>query len=162
MSIKQGDDMAAVAGDVEERLKMAAYLARVPKSRRSEVVGGKIASLEDALIPVDALGMRWAAWGREKGSTLHPLEAMRMLHDGAVLGGGPTTMPEDIKAWDAVIESDLLEWAHAELLKTWYTRAVPVHVLADRLRISKPTLYKNFGIALACMRTALRTRGMRL
>jgi hypothetical protein len=120
-------------------------------------------ALEDKLIPVDALGIRWAAWGRDGKQPLHPLEAMRMLHDGAVLGGGPTGMPSDVRAWDECLESDLLEQEHAALLKTWYMRGgTPVQVLADRMRMSRPTLYKIRSIALFSMLTALKSKGIRL
>lgn len=120
--------------------------------------------LDDRLIQVDALGKKWASWGRERGQyRMHPLEALRLLRgEGAVLGGGPTGMPEDVKTWDICIEGDLLEIDHRALLKNWYTGGTPATVVAGRLGISRPTLYKNWNIALFSMRTALKAHGLKL
>lgn len=121
--------------------------------------------LDDDLIQVDALGKRWAGWGNDKGSPLHPLEAMRLLHDGAVLGGGPTGMPSDVKAWDICLEEAKADKAEekAALLRIWYSRqGVSTQALADKLRVSRRSLYENWKQGLWYMKGALKVHGVKL
>lgn len=131
---------------------------------RMHIASRRIAGLDDRLIPVDALGRRWASWGRAARSTLHPLDAIRLMHDGAVLGGGPKGMPDDVRLWDECLESDHLASEHAALLIAWYSRgtSTPTRVIADRVGISRATIYRHWHKALEAMRESLNKRGLRI
>ncbi len=117
-------------------------------------------TLHERLVPVDELGKRWARWGEDRPS-LHPLEAMRLLHDGAVLGGGSKLMPDDIRAFDEVLCAAPEE--KNALLKLWYMkRHLTSAQIADRLRISRSSLYIYRNDALWYMLGALNTKGVKL
>lgn len=120
------------------------------------------AKLEDDLIPVDAVGRRWNAWGRER-YPLHPLEAIELLHDGAVLGGGPQDMPDDVRAWDELLADEAVPVKQRTLLRVWYSNlGTPTAVIAQRVNISRSVLYERWKQSLWFMKAALRARGLKL
>lgn len=120
-------------------------------------------NLDDEIIPVDALGKRWSKWGEER-PPLHPLEKMRLLHDGAVLGGDRKLIPDDINAWDECLWDGSLSEEKALLLRVWYTKKphIKADLIAARLKMSRQTLYREWNKALYNMKGALRAKGVRL
>lgn len=118
-------------------------------------------SLPDDLIPVDSLLVRW---GRStqvvEGGGMHPLERMRLMHDGAVLGGGGGS--DD---WLYVIDAEV---SHApgdvrSLVVVWYCHArLPLGVKMQRLGYSKTTIYVKRNESLRYMQGALRGKLSRM
>lgn len=114
--------------------------------------------LPDDLQPTNSLAERWARADREK-RPLHPLEAMRLMHDGAVLGGSEQ-WGEDIELFDRVVcEAPRFEKA---FIGTWYCRPSPVQLKADHLGISRTTIYVRWREVLQYCRGQLHARGLKI
>src|SRR5690606_29003334 len=93
-------------------------------------------SLDPALVATDKLLRMWGT-GADAiggGGSLHPLEKIRLLRDGAVFGRGPIPPPKEIEVCDHVIASSPEDTQ--AFLKVWYRDPfTPVIVKADRLGI---------------------------
>ena len=114
-------------------------------------------SLDPALESIDRLATRWAAGERQNGS-LHPLEAIRLLHDGAVLGGGAIPTPEDIMKFDeCYMRSPKREQA---VVSVWYKSGGSAEQKAKRLGISRATLYVEWKRTLSYFRGWLKANGL--
>jgi hypothetical protein len=122
------------------------------------------ASLDPVLVPTDNLLKRWAAEERLTGS-LHPLEAIRLLHDGAVLGGGDTRVPPEIQILDQLVremEKHPDSRETAAFVKVWYGDRAPVYLKAQRLGISRTTIYTELKGHLQYVRGRLHGRGVKV
>lgn len=117
-------------------------------------------SLPDDLIPVNSLLERWGRGTRVvEGGGMHPLERMRLLHDGATLGGGGGD-----DEWLYIIDAEV---SHApgdvrSLIVVWYTLRVPLGVKMQRLGYQKTTIYVKRNEALRYMQGALRGKLSRM
>ena len=115
------------------------------------------ARLDPQLAPIDRLASRWACGDREHGS-LHPLEAIRLLHDGAVLGGGPIPSSIDLLKFDeCFIASAPRDQA---IIVVWYRSGGSSEQKAKRLGISRASLYIEWGRTLCYFRGWLRAHGI--
>jgi hypothetical protein len=117
------------------------------------------ASLDPELQPVNQLLDAWARDAREgQGGGMHPLERLRLLHDGAVLGGERLSNDEILILVDRVyLDSPPRTKA---LIDAWYKSNSPVQTKAYRLGISRTTIYRHWNITLSYFRGALRARGL--
>jgi hypothetical protein len=123
---------------------MAETLTRAPK-------------LDQQLVKVDGLAARWACGERPAG-TLHPLEAIRLLHDGAVLGGGPIPTSEDLLKFDeCYVQSSQQDRA---VISVWYKTGGSADQKAKRLGISRATLYVEWKRTLSYFRGWLRAHAI--
>lgn len=116
-------------------------------------------NLPDDLAPIDSLADRWSRIDRVTGS-LHPLEAIRLLHDGAVLGGGDAPLPHDIELFDQVYcAAPIVE---RKFIDVWYKERSPVTAKANRLGISRTSIYTKWREVLQYYRGQLHARGLRV
>lgn len=116
----------------------------------------KPATLDPSLVKVDALASRWAR-GERESSPLHPLEAIRLLHDGAVLGGGRIPTPDDILKFDQCLnESPPNRW----IIVLWYQTGGSVKQKAKRIGISRAQLYIEWRNTLSYIRGWLHAHGI--
>lgn len=114
-------------------------------------------SLDDELLPVNSLAVRWASGERPHGS-LHPLEAIRLLHDGAVLGGGSIPTPDDLLKFDeCFMQSSPRD---RSVISVWYKTGGSSDQKARRLGISRATLYVEWKRTLSYFRGWLRAHGI--
>jgi hypothetical protein len=119
---------------------------------------GRAPSLDPELEDVDKLAGRWASGDRSSGATLHPLEAIRLLHDGAVLGGGQIPTPEDVLKFDeCYMQSSSKD---RSLIAVWYQTGGSSEQKARRLGISRSTLYVEWKRTLSYFRGWLRAHGI--
>lgn len=117
-------------------------------------------SLEEAVHYVDALLQRFTRTTYGRGRKLHPLEAIRLMHDGAVLGGGYAGFPDDLALLDRVITAAYIDTR--AFIDVWYRDSSSVQQKADRLGISRTDIYKAWKQHLGYLAGALRTHGARL
>ena len=116
-------------------------------------------TLDEAVHFVDALLDRFVrTTGRAR--SLHPLEAIRLMHDGAVLGGGSAPLPADLALLDKVIAEAFPDTR--ALIDIWYRDTSSVQEKADRLGISRTDIYKVWKQHLGYIAGALRTYGAQL
>jgi hypothetical protein len=117
------------------------------------------ATLDPDLQPVDQLLDAWARDARQgQGGGMHPLERLRLLHDGVVLGGEQLSNDEILILVDRVyLDSPPRTKA---LLDVWYKSSSPAQVKAHRLGISRAALYTHWRATLWFFRGALRSRGL--
>jgi hypothetical protein len=117
-------------------------------------------NLDPELVATDKLLDAWARDGRRGtgGGGMHPLERLRLLHDGVVLG------PPDMSNDEVMIIVDRAVLDSPErtrlLLATWYKSNSPSQVKARRLGISRSALYTHWRAALWYIRGLLRGRGI--
>lgn len=122
-----------------------------------EVARSRAPALDSELEPVDRLAGRWASGDRPTGS-LHPLEAIRLLHDGAVLGGGHIPTPDDVLKFDeCYMQSSVRD---RSLITVWYTTGGSSEQKAKRLGISRATLYVEWKRTLSYFRGWLSAHGI--
>lgn len=115
--------------------------------------------LDVSLIETDNLLKRWAAGERMGGGGgLHPLEAIRLLHDGAVLGGSDAPTSEEIMILDEIISTGPKETK--AFLDVWYRNGSPVYLKAQRLGISRTVIYTKHKEQLQYIRGRLHGRGV--
>ena len=115
-------------------------------------------ALDAQLEGIDRLAARWAAGERSGGKTLHPLEAIRLLHDGAVLGGGSIPTPDDILKFDeCYLQSSAKDQG---VISVWYKSGGSAEQKAKRLGISRATLYVEWKRTLSYFRGWLRAHGI--
>ena len=125
--------------------------------RLAPEIENRTAAPDPRLKLVDQLADRWSRLGFE-GGRLHPLEAMRLMHDGAVLGGTSAPMADDVLAFDQ-------EYAKAPtreklVIDVWYCSGGSALQKAHRMHISRATLYLEWKAALSYMRGRLHGRGI--
>lgn len=113
--------------------------------------------LEADLRGIDGLAERYYRSQRSSGS-IHPLEAMRLMHDGAVLGGTPPTMADDELAFDKVRAT--APSRERLTMDCWYTTGGSAAQKAKRLNISRATLYLRWKSALGYFRGRLYEKGI--
>ncbi len=112
--------------------------------------------LASELQKTDQLADRWAKSDRPTGS-LHPLEAIRLMHDGAVLGGFGG-LPADVATFDEVYCTSPVEVK--AFVSMWYKDAAPVYLKANRLNVSRATLYNELKGHLNYLRGRLHAKGI--
>lgn len=116
--------------------------------------------LEPALVPTDSLLDIWSRddlRGIGQGG-LHPLEAMKLMHEGQVLG--PEQLSND--AVMIIVDQTVIQ-SPAEVkafLKEWYKSRAPSHVKAARLGISRASLYTKRTAYLWYMRGRFHDQGL--
>lgn len=117
------------------------------------------AQLDPELVPTDNLLDAWARDGRQgQGGGMHPLEIMRLLHEGAVLGADKLSTDEILILVD---KTYLASPARTKaLIDVWYKSPAPVTVKAKRLGISRAALYVQWRAVLWYVRGALRAQGL--
>jgi len=118
-------------------------------------IDGRTARMDPRLKATDHLADRWARSQRESGS-LHPIEAIRLLQDGAVLGGAATVMADDVLAFDQVFAK--APYHEKAVIRVWYLGGGSAAQKAKRLHISRTTLYLEWKVALQYMKGELRLR----
>lgn len=117
--------------------------------------------LDVSLIETDNLLKRWAAGERlGGGGGLHPLEAIRLLHDGAVLGGSDAPESEEIFILDEIITTGPVDTK--AFVNVWYRNGSPVYLKAQRLGIARSTIYTKHKEHLQYIRGRLHGRGVRV
>ena len=117
------------------------------------------AQLDPALVGIDSLIERWARLDRPTRQ-LHPLEAMRLMRDGAVLGGGSGEVSDDVAAFDRCY-CDAPEGKRA-LVTAIYCRRAPMSTIAGRLGISRSTLYAEWRASLEFFKGAMWAKGYKV
>jgi hypothetical protein len=116
--------------------------------------------LDPDLIPTDRLLKTWAA-GEGKGarSPMHPLERIRLLHDGAVLGGA-APLPKEVEICDLVVRTS--PDRERLFIVTWYRDGSPVYLKAARLGMHRSTMYTELGKTLSFIRGRLHGHGVKV
>ncbi len=117
------------------------------------------AQLDPALQPTDRLLDIWARDDRPVGSGgLHPLEVMRLLQEGQVLG--PESLTND-QVMIIVDQAILRSPADVQdFLKVWYKQPTPVIVKAQRLGVSRTGVYELWRNRVWFMRGMFRAKGL--
>jgi len=115
-------------------------------------------AIDPKLAGIDRVGKRW---GRSDAmrQQLHPIERMRLLHEGQVLGSGGDgdKLPGDVAAW---IDAHMLAPKETQyLLKVWYCGPAPIFLKAQRCGCSRATLYRRWEQALVFMQAELKKAG---
>jgi hypothetical protein len=113
--------------------------------------------LDAELRGVDELATRYYRGQISKGA-LHPLEAMRLMHDGAVLGGKTPLMPDDELAFDQIYAT--APKRERATMDCWYRQGGSAKQKAQRLRISRASLYLLWKTALSYFRGRLHAKGI--
>jgi hypothetical protein len=123
-----------------------------------DAVRNRAPTLDADLESVDNLAQRWSC-GERPPHSMHPLERIQLLHDGAVLGGsGPIPTPDDLLKFDACfIQSSMRD---RSIITVWYTTGGSAEQKAKRLGISRATLYVEWKRTLSYFRGWLRAHGI--
>lgn len=114
--------------------------------------------IDTALRKVDDLADRWAKYGDDRGKRMHPLEAIQLMHDGAILGGGHIPMPDDIAAFDACFSA--APDRDRAVITVWYEQAGSAKQKAKRLGISRSQIYVELKVTLSHFRGWVRAKGI--
>lgn len=133
-------------------LKMNMAMAVMPVE-----VETRTSRIDSDLKAVNDLAERYYR-GQRGGGTLHPLEAMRLMHDGAVLGGTAPTMADDELAFDQVRAT--APKRERLTLDCWYSTGGSAAQKAKRLSVSRATLYLHWKTALTYFRGRLHAKGV--
>lgn len=116
--------------------------------------------LDVELHGIDQLASRYYR-AQFDGGRLHPLEAIRLLHDGAVLGrGAEVSMRDDELAFDQVRAT--APQREKLTLDCWYTTGGSAAQKAKRLNVSRATLYLHWKAALGYFRGRLHEKGLKV
>jgi hypothetical protein len=116
-------------------------------------------NLDPELVATDQLLDAWARDARRgTGGGMHPLERLRLIHDGVILGP-PEMSNDDILM---IVDRAYLECPEKTraLISIWYKSNAPAQVKAHRLGISRAALYSHWRAALWFLRGLLRGRGL--
>ena len=132
----------------------------MPALKFPEEVQQRVATIDQELVRVDSLASRWASGTRNGGGSLHPLEALRLMKDGAVLGGTVPPMPDDVLAFDQVYASSPARTK--SVVEVWYRQGGSAKQKARRLNIARATLYLEWKTALSYFRGRLHAKGFDL
>jgi hypothetical protein len=114
--------------------------------------------LAEHLLKTDELLDRWGRDGWDSGPgrpSMHPLEVMRLLHDGETLGGVVASDEVMIVIDQAVCRAPARYKAMAHV---WYRTNGTAEVKAKRLAISRASLYMEWRAALEYFRGEFRTK----
>jgi hypothetical protein len=140
---------------------------RPPPSITTEkrTADGVPGSLTIELRPVDELAVRYYKHAWEGGGSMHPLERMRLLHDGAIMGGVIAPMPDDELAFDAIrarmgVSREAGLMRNRSVLDCWYATGGSSLQKSKRLHISRSALYNYWRCALAYVRGRLNEQGI--
>lgn len=115
--------------------------------------------LDQELAPTDQLLDAWARDGRQgQGGGMHPLEVMRLLHEGQVLGSDKLSTDEILIIVDKTYLTSPVKTK--ALIDVWYKSSAPAQVKAKRLGISRAALYTHWKAVLWYFRGALRAQGL--
>lgn len=121
------------------------------------------ATIDPELVAVDKLLDAWARDAREggQGGGMHPLERLRLLHDGAVFGSDAPMSNDEILI---IVDRAYLMCPvrTRAVLSAWYKSQAPAEVKARRLGISRTALYTHWKSALWFIRGVLIARGLRV
>lgn len=117
--------------------------------------------IDPELVAVDRILDAWARDARDTGAGggMHPLERLRLLHDGAVFGSKMSNDEIMIIVDRAFLMCPVRTQA---ILSVWYRSNAPAQVKAHRLGISRTALYNHWRAALWFIRGALVARGLRV
>jgi len=115
--------------------------------------------LDAELQGVNSLAERYYRNVRE-AAKLHPLELMRLLHDGAVLGGVLGEMPDDQVAFDQVRAT--APKRERGVMDDWYTSGGSSAQKAKHRGICRATIYLHWKSALGYFRGRLHEKGIKL
>jgi hypothetical protein len=115
--------------------------------------------LDSELQNVNSLAERYYRNVREVAK-LHPLELMRLLHDGAVLGGLIGEMPDDQVAFDQVRAT--APRRERGTMDDWYQMGGSAAQKAKRRGVSRATLYLHWKSALGYFRGRLYEKGVKV
>lgn len=115
----------------------------------------KVSKMDPKLVPINAVAERWSKADRQH-SPLHPLERMRLMHDGAVLGGagGDTA---DVECFDKGYCA--ADQGTKAILNVWYRNTGSVDTKAKRIGCSREDLYREWRAALVEMKGFMRAHG---
>lgn len=117
--------------------------------------------MDPELIPTNSWLQKWASGGMSiGGSTLHPLERMRLMKDGAVFGNGTAPTPVEIQYVQEIVSSS--PGRTKEFICMWYLDSAPVQIKADRLGIARSTIYADWGKHVSYVRGGLRAKGVKV
>lgn len=117
------------------------------------------ALLDPGLQPTDRLLDIWAREDRPiGGGGLHPLEVLKLLQDGQVLGPDNLTNDEVMIIVDQSVLKSPPEVR--EFLKVWYKNPAPVHIKAVRIGLSRTAIYTRWHAMLWYMRGTFREKGL--
>lgn len=92
------------------------------------------------------------------GGGTHPLEVIRKMQEGATFGDPPIPEPEELRQIDRILLDAPPEVA--AFIKTWYRNGWPVSVKAQRLGISRTTIYDRWKSSLRYVQGAMRARNV--
>lgn len=110
------------------------------------------AQLNPELAAVDRVLIKWGRYERDNTRQMHPLERIRMMHDGAVFSGAAPE-PQWVEIVDTVVRKAP---SHvSSVIVIWYTQPDPVTVKASRLGMGRSTLYNYWNNALRYVQGAL-------
>lgn len=115
--------------------------------------------LDSELCGVNTLAERYYRSVRE-AAKLHPLELMRLLHDGAVLGGVMNSMTDDEVAFDQIRAT--APKRERGTLDDWYQTGGSAAQKAKRRGVSRATLYLHWKSALGYFRGRLHEKGFKV
>jgi hypothetical protein len=119
----------------------------------------RVTKLDAELRAVNDLAERYYRNMRE-ATKLHPLELMRLLHDGAVLGGVLGAMPDDQVAFDQVRAT--APKRERSTMDDWYTSGGSAAQKAKRRGVARATLYLHWKSALGYFRGRLHEKGIKV
>lgn len=114
-------------------------------------------AIDPKLAGVDRVGKRWARSDAARAQ-LHPIERMRLLHEGQVMGGSTFVgLPQDVAAW---IDAHMAAPQEIKaVLTVWYCGPAPVYLKAQRCGCSRATLYRRWEKSLEHMRDEMKKAG---
>lgn len=112
------------------------------------------------LAGIESVIQRWARADAER-KKLHSLTVIELMHDGAVLGGADPGMQDDEKAFDECYCA--AGEAEKAVIDTVYVndRGAPMTIIAQRLGVSRTTLYDMIDEVLAYFRGMMKLKGFR-
>ncbi len=117
------------------------------------------AALDPVLQPTDRLLDIWAREDRPvRGGGLHPLEVMRLLQEGQVLGAESLTNDEVM----IIVDQSILRSPQdvQAFLRVWYKQPSPVYIKAQRLGYSRTAIYGRWKEVLSFMRGTFHAKGL--
>jgi hypothetical protein len=114
--------------------------------------------LDPELTATDALLDAWSRDGKFGiGGGMHPLEVMRLLHEGEALSPQLSNDEVMIIVDQTVLRSPPRVKA---FVTNWYKSNAPAQVKAHRLGISRSALYVEWKAVLWFMRGCFRSKGI--
>lgn len=135
----------------------AAVKLQLPKSLRR---GRTERLIDPELQTVDRLCDAWARdgyYGSMGSGGMNPLEVLRLLAEGQVIGGAVSNDEIMIAVDQSILKAPA---RYKSTLTVWYKTPHPVEVKAKRLGLSRTALYTEWKMALAYLRGALHARGI--